>query len=419
MVSSGCLSRLSIPLLCVHIARAFTFMPGNLSQCDDLTVTWTGGSPPFKLLITPVFGTPRNVIIPSSSFSNGKGSFSTQLPFPQGRQMVLTMSDETGFGAGGSTALLQVEAQHGIDCNTTDLGVAFSFELNSGLQQCRPYIFSDYSGAVQPVTIMGIIPGESSFVLNPPIGPTTFTWIDNITADSSVIFVMEDAQGGLGEVQSTSPATTPLLNASPATASLPSTSPALPSTGSGAASTPTNHNTLIAIIIGSVFGAFLVVLLGLGIFYLKRRRGWNFGSSFGKKFEAPTIAPYNLFHTPSTHSRAHKPAAHSSTPGNWNNTKPPPSAASPDLHDRVSAYSQRSLHHPELPQYHSSLDRDPPFQPPLSRITVHMDLEGHLHSTLREAGGVESPPQYSGIGGIPGAIGFPPAWQENVLQFVA
>ncbi|KAF8886324.1 hypothetical protein BD779DRAFT_1441748 [Infundibulicybe gibba] len=415
----SCLSRLSTPLACVHIVCAFTFVPGELSQCDNLTVTWIGERYEWSAKVIQVYGTPQNVIIPPSSFSNGQGSFSTQLQFPQGQQMILTMSDGSGFGSGGSTALLQIGAPHGsINCNTISPGVAFFFQLNSALQQCRPYIFSAYSGAIQPVTIKGIIPNGTSFVLTPPVGPTTFAWTNNITVGSTVIFMMVDAQeraGGSSEVLTVAgPDDTSCLNnlPLPPTRGLGSTSPVVTSSVASTAAIP---RIPIAAIIGSALGVLLFVLLSLGLFYLKWRRGWDFRTSFGRKSGAPTITPYDIYHTPSTHLSARRSTTRSSILKNRHDTNSPLNTVSPNPFDRIPTYSLRSSHQHESPQRHPSLDHNPSSQSPLSHIVVHMDVEGHLHSTLREVETVESPPQYSAIYGIPGAVGSP--WHDREASY--
>jgi len=101
-----------------------------------------------------VFGTPRNISIPTTSFSGGQGSYAFPLALPAGQKFVLTMSDATGFQASGTTDVMSVGASQGGNCNTTDSGkhvvlvfksksnaessgIAFAFELNLALQQCR------------------------------------------------------------------------------------------------------------------------------------------------------------------------------------------------------------------------------------------------------------------------------------------
>jgi hypothetical protein len=137
---------------------AFTFTFSTPTQCDNLSLTWSGmlteslvlfvpcqrvrlsqgGQGPFSLQLIPILGTPRNISIPDSAFSNGKGSYETQLDFPATHQILLAMSDSTGFGAGGTTNVLTVgPSVGGSSCNTTDPGVDFTFELNDALQQCR------------------------------------------------------------------------------------------------------------------------------------------------------------------------------------------------------------------------------------------------------------------------------------------
>ena len=118
-----------------------------------------------------IFNVPNNISVPASAFTNGKGSYSIpQLPFSSGTQFVLTMSDATSFGSGGTTTVLTVgDPVAKNNCNTTGR-VDFTFDLPSALQQCRyvvsqpfvavtnycyhsGYAFDAYDGAVQPITI--------------------------------------------------------------------------------------------------------------------------------------------------------------------------------------------------------------------------------------------------------------------------
>ena len=117
-----------------------------------------GGQPPFVLELFPVsvvllclsfppwvyaclqvLGTQQVFNIPSSAFSDGVGSYSTTLQFPQGHQFLATMSDATGFATGGISPQLTVEAQtsQSSSCNTTDPGPQFFFTSDPGLQQCQ------------------------------------------------------------------------------------------------------------------------------------------------------------------------------------------------------------------------------------------------------------------------------------------
>ncbi|KAJ7783713.1 hypothetical protein DFH07DRAFT_1054901 [Mycena maculata] len=263
------------------VTSTFSFTSTTPTQCDDLEISWTGGSGSgYYLSILPVFDVLRNISIPSTAFSNGKGIFSTTMPFNETDRIALTMSDSSGFGAGGSTTLLTVGKSLGGSCNTSSPGVAFSFALNEALQQCQPYEFSDYieTGAVAPVTIYGVIPGGDSFVLNPPNGPKTFDWTADVFNGTQIIFSMVDAnlrQGGSflntvaisGDsscINSTSPSST--IN--PSASSTSSASSSASSTSSNGGSTSTGA------IAGSVLGAllFLAVLVTLGLFFLRQRQ---------------------------------------------------------------------------------------------------------------------------------------------------
>ncbi|KNZ78538.1 hypothetical protein J132_00396 [Termitomyces sp. J132] len=269
-------------------AHAFSFTTTPPTQCGDLSISWTGGTPPFQLVMYPLFGTQRNVSIPTTAFNNGAGSFTFQLPFPSGKQFVITMSDATGYGSGGTTNLQTTGASQGGLCNTTDPGTDFQFELNSALQQCRPYFFSNYGGAIQPVTIVGTIPGGQTFLLFPPTGPVNYNWNANVVAGTSLLFTMVDAwgrKGGTSDIKivgatddaacinSSSPSST--------TASVTSTSNSAPSTTANS-QTPSvivspsmtpEHKTSIAAIAGTVIGGlvFIAVVVTLGLFFLRNR----------------------------------------------------------------------------------------------------------------------------------------------------
>ncbi|TFK41233.1 hypothetical protein BDQ12DRAFT_431045 [Crucibulum laeve] len=274
------------------VASAFSFSAGIPSQCDNLSLSWTGGTAPFQLAIIPVFGTPRNISIPVSAFGNGEGSYSVQLPLVENQKFVLTMSDATGFGAGGTTDVMTVQPSKGGSCDTRDPGTGFVYQLNTALTQCRPYIFSDYPTAIQPVTIMGIIPSGTPFVLNPPQGSNSFSWIANVAHGTSIIFMMIDAagrQGGSSDIKTVgisddstclnalSPSSTSAApsSTSPSTSQTPSTT----STGSSSAasetfSSPSQGGVSIAAIAGTVIGAllFLAVIITLGLFFLRKKR---------------------------------------------------------------------------------------------------------------------------------------------------
>lgn len=262
--------------LVVSMANAFNFSTTPPAQCDSLNVTWTGGQAPFQLLITPNYGTPHNFSIPSSAVRNTAGTFSTQLALPQGTKFLLTMSDGTGFGSGGTSQVFTVGSSvTGTNCNTTDPGTAFTFELPDALQQCNPYTFKGYSGAILPITIYGLIPGGQTTIMNPPNGPS-YQWITDVAAGTTMMFLMVDSQGRQGgssdvlTVASSGDST--CLNAqSPTSTANPSAS----GTSPPVATQTTGSQITVGAIAGTALGALiaLAVLVTLGLFFLKKWKG--------------------------------------------------------------------------------------------------------------------------------------------------
>ncbi|KAG1825863.1 uncharacterized protein BJ212DRAFT_1510159 [Suillus subaureus] len=263
--------------------HAFSVTVGTPTQCDDLSVSWTGGQAPFEILLTPVFEVPRNISVPPSAFSNGKGSYTiSQLPFWNGTQFLLTMSDATAFGSGGTSPVLKVGnpvAKN--NCNTTGPSVDFTFNLPTSLQQCNGYIFDGYDNAVQPITITTLIPGGESLILYPPTG-SSYTWVADVNAGTTLVFVMTDSQGRQGgssdlETVALSNNATCLSSNSPSsTASVPSSTTASTTASTSAGVLPTSNSsssntaTIASAVIGCVVA--LAALVSLGMFLLRKRR---------------------------------------------------------------------------------------------------------------------------------------------------
>lgn len=261
----------------MHAAAAFSFVFTAPVQCGDLTVTWNGGTAPYQLLITPLFSTPQNITIPDSAYNGTHGSFTTTLHIT-GKQnehrFLLTMSDSTGFGSGGTSGLLTAGTNSSSQsCNTTDPGTDFTYDLPNALQQCQPYTWSNYFAATQPITIFGLIPLGKAFVLSPPQGPS-FTWQANIASGTNIVFVVTDSRGRQGG--STDFYTVTASNdASCINADSPgSTAQSTAAATSTASSTPSSGTTNNATVIGaSIAGGavFLVALASLIWFFLQRR----------------------------------------------------------------------------------------------------------------------------------------------------
>ncbi|EDR15565.1 uncharacterized protein LACBIDRAFT_291440 [Laccaria bicolor S238N-H82] len=260
-------------------AEAFTFTFSTPSQCQNIAVTWTGGQPPFQLLIIPPSGTIRTFSIPSSAYQGNSGSFSTPLLFGQNQRLMLSMSDATGAASGGISDLLTVGPPQGASqCNTTDPGVDFFFSLDGVLQQCQPYPFTQYGGAIQPITITAYVPLGNSFVLNPPTG-SSFSWIANLPAGTSVAFSMIDSQGrnggtspievvGLTNNNSCLATTVVTSSRSGVTSSRTTSTSQTSKSNSGQDNNGTSQGgSKIGIIIGAAVGGFALVGIAAFLFF--------------------------------------------------------------------------------------------------------------------------------------------------------
>ncbi|EIN04023.1 hypothetical protein PUNSTDRAFT_123068 [Punctularia strigosozonata HHB-11173 SS5] len=284
-------------LSCISVVRgSFTFSFDAPTECDDLVLSWSGGVAPFTLLLIPLpLQVPINISIPDSAFSNGAGRFSTQLPLAAKTQFLMTLSDSTGFGSGGTTEVLTVGSSiSGASCDTTGAKADFTFELDNALQQCRPFTFGNYNDAVQPVHILGIVPGGGHVAKDPPVGPTSFDWVVDAARGTSIVFLMFDSkgrQGGASDVRivDASDDSTCLDNLAPSsTANPPAESTVSTSTGSAGQNTSTetgqsspksgglSRGAIVGIIIGVVV-AVAAAFAAVFVLCCRRRRrgGWN------------------------------------------------------------------------------------------------------------------------------------------------
>ncbi|KAG8968217.1 hypothetical protein FRC03_008352 [Tulasnella sp. 419] len=416
--------------------RSFSFSYSAPTQCGPFTVSWEGGSPPFTLQLTPIFDTPRYFNIPGSSFSNNKGSFTFPLPVASQKTFLVTMSDGTGFGTGGTSDILTAaDPVNGATCNTTSPKVDFDFQLNTALQQCRPYTIDAYTAAQQPVSILGLIPLGNSFVLSPPVGPSSYTWTTNIKGGTRLIIVMTDSQGRQGGssdllitgasddsscINSNSPGST--ANSGP-TVTIPS-STTISSSSSSASSLPSSGGSNGGAIAGGIIGgiAVLLALAALAWFLLRRKRraqdSPHISTNFGKRHNMrdPQLdmndhdhdhergadglepVPYMLPSTAATDGVSRgPPTAYSDSTG----TDYPPGresmVASTDYNPQgqpVAASTQRSSKYSEA---YSSTRGQPPNVP--TRFVLHTDGGAVPQEQDEEDEVVELPPQYTSLTG--------------------
>ncbi|CAE6440020.1 hypothetical protein ACGC1H_004699 [Rhizoctonia solani] len=261
-------------------ASAFSFSYSSPVQCGDLTVSWMGGTAPFSLLITPFYSTPQNISIPASAFNGTHGSYTTTLRVTgksnQGR-FLLTMSDATGVGTGGTSGILTASTGTG-SCNTTDPGTDFTYSLDRSLQQCRPYIWNHYETAVQPITITGLIPLGKTFVLNAPLGDS-FSWTANIASGTNVVYIVTDSQGRQGGSSdlytvAASDDTSCITNDSPGSTAQSGTPTSTPTATATSVPSSPSQNSNAAVIGSSIAGGavFLIALASLIWFFFFRKR---------------------------------------------------------------------------------------------------------------------------------------------------
>ncbi|KAH9960147.1 hypothetical protein BC827DRAFT_1209454 [Russula dissimulans] len=261
--------------------QGFYFSSTTPTQCGDFHVSWTGGQPPFRLTVVPVYGAQTVYDLSDNGFSNGVGAFNTMLTLPAKQELVVVMSDVTGFATGGISELLTVgPASPGETCNTSQADAQFYFTIDNTLQECRPFTFSEYSNATQPVTIYGVVPGGSGIEFNPPIG-SDFVWNPaNVPANTSMLFYMADAQNRTGGVSgimvsqatgdsscinSTSPSTTGVVASSTHTSS---THTSTPTTSPVSGFKKLSAGGISGIVVGGAIG--LVGLAALAFLFQRR-----------------------------------------------------------------------------------------------------------------------------------------------------
>ncbi|KAH7918063.1 hypothetical protein BV22DRAFT_1025220 [Leucogyrophana mollusca] len=269
---------------CLSVARAFSMAAGPATQCDDFSVSWTGGQPPFEIMLVPQNTIYINVPVPSSAFANNQGSYSiNELPLAEDQEFVVVMSDATGFGSGGVSNTITVGGPVGNNgCNTTSQSPSFYFDTpETTFQQCSQYAFDNYVGATLPVnvtaSISGLIPGGDLFVVQFPTSSNySYAWTVDVAAGTSLILFMTDATGAQGGTTNISTVVSS-EDSSCLFGSYPS------STGSAApqmTSTPisprkSGASLSVGVIAGIAIGgtAVLVTATALLLYYRRRRHG--------------------------------------------------------------------------------------------------------------------------------------------------
>lgn len=260
-----------------------------------ISITGSGGVPPYSVLIIPFGGTPlpNNVearTILSEKFDGSSTSISFKLNYPALSQFVAVVSDSTGFGSGGTSSAAIVATSDDSSCfdSTQNVQSKFFFNLdplNQIVQCTQSRIWWDPNTVQGQPTFYGVIPGGKSF--NITVGQTTpkdgegvgFFWTPNVKggttlmlgagdnrglgAGGSVTYIVSAGNGNTGCLDSSAPSSTA---GSPAGGNYPtSTSEAQNGNSSSSSNAGPIAGGVVAAVV--VICAFILVLL-----FLRRRK---------------------------------------------------------------------------------------------------------------------------------------------------
>ncbi|KAG2042710.1 hypothetical protein BDR03DRAFT_572363 [Suillus americanus] len=285
---------------CLSIAHAFSVTVGTPTQCDPLTISWTGGQAPFEILLTPSLEPYQNHSVPASAFSNGKGSYSiSPLSLSTGTSFLLTMSDATGFGSGGTTNQLIVgNTVANNNCSTAVLSPPYLFQLSPlPLTQCSQFTIVADSGAVLPITIAQLIPGGQPVVFYS--NNDTFSSVVNVNQGTNLVYFVTDSTGrqggvsGFEQVLGSSNSSCLSANSPSSTAGISATSTASPTSSSSSSSSDSSQSNIALIAGVAGGGAVLIALVILGMCLWRKRR-----ASRSPDVQSPTTSnPHRLQRT--------------------------------------------------------------------------------------------------------------------------
>ncbi|WVR09119.1 hypothetical protein IAU60_006181 [Kwoniella sp. DSM 27419] len=277
----------------------FSFSTSTPQQCSDFTIQWSGGTPPYQLVIVPTITVQGGRIINMTLPDNltNPYSYTFQLEEPTGLEFMVAMSDATGFGAGGTTSVLTVGSSSDSSCLPSALNYDFFFSIdpNSAPASCTSMTVSWPENATEPVSLYGLIPHGSAFQVPIDQSSLSHNWQVDIKPNTQFLLLMSDEgqyktggstplyqvqNGDTGCVSSTSPSASngdAVTSATSATAAPSSSVSGVGGSSSGGTSAEGRNSTDVGAIVGGVVGgvAFLVLLALLLCFCVRRRRGEN------------------------------------------------------------------------------------------------------------------------------------------------
>ncbi|CAE6420689.1 unnamed protein product [Rhizoctonia solani] len=297
MIVRGKLFAFALHVLVLQVAQAFNFTFLTIpAQCEELSIQISGGVPPYRLLIIPIgqLLTPPEIrTIIDRNITGTSDSFIFN--YPAASRFVAMMSDATGIGTGGTSAIVAVGGTGTkSDClQSSASSPQFYLYLDPPqLTQCGSANISWGPGPGGPpvgqVSLYNIVIGGQSSAFNIANGKTEIDWTTNIRTNTTIMFVAGDSRGP-GTGGSTELLTIGSGSSSCIDASSPSSTQQPPAGGINTAggATPTSTSSSgggsvnTGAIIGGVIGgvaAIVIILLVMLFFYRRHKHHKNSGT---------------------------------------------------------------------------------------------------------------------------------------------
>jgi len=295
----------ALPLALGQASWNFT-LSSTPTQCELLTVTYSGGVPPHTFTFYNLSAPGGNwtdwydggaATLSPDGTSTGENGTQTGsdivLPFGENSSVVVVGSDATGFATGG-TSIVYTVLPSPSDNSTCVVSHSNLNYLTNLVAFTNPPVECGVNGGLFydvafPVVVDVVIPGGESFLIDTSPLNSTWTndsttpgdvyllaWAMEVPAGTELFYSISDAQGHLGVVsglETVQPGNTTACLANGTYAATPapyagavSTAPATDSSGSG--SSGPNVGAIVGGVVGGIAG--LILLLAVGAFLLRR-----------------------------------------------------------------------------------------------------------------------------------------------------
>ncbi|KZT54488.1 hypothetical protein CALCODRAFT_499830 [Calocera cornea HHB12733] len=189
----------------------FAHSPAVPRQCTPITITPSGGSPPYQFSILRVAGNVPD--LPVAQWGNGSAivanttsTYTTTLPWAQQDIIVIIGSDSTGFASGGTTAILPVQPSSNNDasCLAETTNTTFNSHIVSweGSTAMCGQMNAVINNVANPYSVAIVVPGGqtykevSSSQASSQAG-TSLSWTITVPQFDPVVFFAADQNGPL------------------------------------------------------------------------------------------------------------------------------------------------------------------------------------------------------------------------------